>query len=181
MFLKILYSSINLKFRFTSDTYDASSVEKMENFLLACQKEISDGKLWLAMQANVLSDQSDTKDDFERRYKEMMTNLENLFTVPALNMNMRNGEKVNKACQEVKYIGTNSAYNVSETIVKLPPPTTSCSQSHQISQVLQAPSTSSSHEDPILIPVNENDLESNFQNILKPVLDLKTKKIGFTF
>merc|ERR1712018_929630 len=85
-----------------SDEYNATSIEKLENFLLACQQEMSDGKLWLAMQANVLSDQSKTESDFEGRYKEMMTKLENLFTVPTLNMNMRNGENINKACQEVE-------------------------------------------------------------------------------
>ena len=72
---------------------------------------MSDGKLWLAMQANVLSDQSWTDNNFEGRYKEMMTKLEKLFTVPSLNMNMRNGGKVNKACQEVKCQG-NVVYNV---------------------------------------------------------------------
>ena len=127
------------------------------------------------MQANVLSDQSHTRSDFEERYKEMMTNLENHFTVPTLNMNMRNGEKVNKACQSIEDQGPASEFNVSKTIDKLPPPTTSSSQSLQPSQSLQAPTTSSSQEEPILIPVHQDDLESDFQNILKPVLDLKTK------
>ena len=173
---RIFLTSIDLTFLFISDEYDASSVERLEKFLLACQKEMSDGKLWLAMQANVLSDQSYTLSDFEERYKEMMIKLENLFTIPTLNMNMRNGEKVNKACQEVESQG-NSSWKVSETIDKLPPPTTSSSQSLLPSQALQAPTTSSSQEEPIFIPVNEYDFESNFQKILKPVLDLNKKTL----
>ena len=39
------------------------------SFLLDCQKEISNNKLWIALQANALSDQSGTTDDFEKRFK----------------------------------------------------------------------------------------------------------------
>ena len=138
---------------------------------------MSDGKLWLAMQANVLSDQSYTEGDFDKRYKEMMAKLENLFTVPTLNMNMRNGEKVNKASQSVENQSGGTNFNVGETIDKLPPPTTLSSQSVQPSQALQAPPTSSSQGEPIFIPVHEDDLESHFQNILKTVLDFKKKNL----
>ena len=162
-----------MKFLFISDSIP--QIENLGNFLLACQNEVSDGKLWLALQANVLSDQRRTYDDFEEDYKRMMTMLESFFTIPTLSMNMRNGEKVNKASQLVE--NQNSTWKVNEAIDKLPPPTTSSSQSLQPSQALQSPTTKSSQEDPILIPVQGDDLESNFHDILKPVLDLKRKTL----
>ena len=50
-----------------SDQYYGSSVEKVESFLLECQKDICVGKFWVALQANVLSDQTRTSDDFDER------------------------------------------------------------------------------------------------------------------
>ena len=152
--------SIDTNFTFILDRYDDSSVEKLENFLIACQKEISKGKLWIALQANALSDQSNTENGFEDRYKRMMSKLEDIFIVPNLNTNMRNSGKINRACQGVVNQGGN-AFKVNNMIERLP-----------------SPVTNSPQEEPIFIPVHENDLKPNFQNILTPFLDFK-KKILF--
>ena len=47
-----------------SDCFDYLSIETLEHFLLDCQKEVVDGKLWIALQANVLSDLNDTSVSF---------------------------------------------------------------------------------------------------------------------
>ena len=101
---------------------------------------ILEGKLWVALQANVLSDLCSTKAGFEGEFKEMMSNLKILFTIPNLTRNMRNSENINKASQGLKDNDPN--YKVRNTIKKLPPP-----------------ATSSSNEEPILIPVHVNDFE----------------------
>ena len=70
---------------------------------------------------------------------------------------MRNSKNINKASQGLNYKG--SAYVVRNTIKQLPPPT-----------------TSSSNEEPFLIPVHENNFESNFQNILTEAVFNPKKK-----
>ena len=111
----------------------------------------------MALQANLLSDQSWTGDGFEDKFAEMMSNLKTLFAIPNLTRNMRNGEEINRATQGVNTFG--NSYEVRSTIEKLPPPT-----------------TSSSNEEPILIPVHGKDFESNFQNILNEALFDQKKK-----
>ena len=101
----------------------------------------------MALQANLLSDLSWTEDGFEGKFEEMMSDLKPLFAIPNLSRNMRNCEKINRASQGVKENA--DRYKVRNTIEKLPPPT-----------------TTSSNDEPILIPVHGNDFESNFQNIL---------------
>ena len=104
-------------------------------------------KLWVALQANLLSDLSYTDAGFEGKFKEMMSNLKTFFTIPNLTVNMRNNEKINQASQGVEQFA--SFYEIKNTIEKLPPPT-----------------TSRSNEEPILIPVHVNDFEANIQYIL---------------
>ena len=148
--------------------FGASSVKKLENFLYNCRKEIVDGKLWIALQANALSDQCDTKIGFDESFEKMKTNLENIFTFPDLSKNMRNSENINSAGQGVQQTSSNY-YKVSNAIEKLPPPTTSSSQ-----------------EKPLLIPIHENNFESNFKNMLneevfnpkKKTLILHTEKFN---
>ena len=111
----------------------------------------------MALQANVLSDTSYTKDSFEGKFEEMMSNLTTLFTIPKLTRNMRNSAVINKASQGVKDNGL--GYTVNNTIEKLPPPT-----------------TSTSNEKPILIRVHVNDFESNFHNILSEAVFNPKKK-----
>ena len=67
--VKILFSILsNIRFLFL-DRYGAISVEKLKNFLIDCQKKIIEGKLWVALQANVLSDVSYTDDGFEGKFE----------------------------------------------------------------------------------------------------------------
>ena len=106
----------------------------------------------------------------------MISNLEPIFTIPNLNTNMRNGKNVNRACQGVEN-NINPSYPVNKTIKKLPPPSNSSFPTPLSSQALQAPTTTSSEEEAILIPIQKNDFESKFQNILKPVLDLRKKTL----
>ena len=103
-----------------SDLYGSTSVDVLENFLLDCQKEISRGKLWIALQANVMSDQSMVGEDFEERFKEMISRLESVFYIPTLSKNMRNSGKITEASKNVKADEGNIAYQVSATIDKLP-------------------------------------------------------------
>ena len=119
-----------------SGQYDRDSVEKLKNFLINIRREIIDGKLWIALQANVLSDTSYHYyfDDFEESFKRSKNDLQNNFTVPALTKNMRNSEYINKTCQGVQQNIDN--YKIKEVIEKLPP--------------LQSPTTSSSQDKPIL-------------------------------
>ena len=108
---------------------------------------VVDGKLWIALQTNVLSDQIVTNYDFKDKFQEVMSNMTALFSIPNLTRNMRNGEKINKAS---KGVGDAAGfYNVNNTNEILPPPT-----------------TSSSNEEPILIPVNEKYFEFYFQSML---------------
>ena len=111
----------------------------------------------MAFQANALSDLCRTDDDFEGKFKEMIKNLKPSFTFPNLTRNMRNSENINQATQDVN--ATNSKIKVSNTIEKLPPPT-----------------TYKFNEEPIVIPVHANDFESNFQNILNEAVFNATKK-----
>ena len=78
----------------------------------------------------------------------MKMNLEKIFTFPDLSKNMRNSENINSAGQGVQPQKSYS-YQVSNAIEKLPPPTTSSSQ-----------------EKPILIPIKDKDFESKFKKIL---------------
>ena len=135
------------QFLLLEQKYDASSVEKLEKFLLNCQEKIIEGKFWAAFQANSLSDLCSRDAYFEGKFKEMMSDMKPLFTIPSLKRNMRNAENINKASQGLKQ--NSIIYKVRNTIEKLPPPT-----------------TSSSNKEPILIPVHLHDFESNFQNIL---------------
>jgi len=117
------------------------------------------GKLWVALQANVLSDVSYTIDGLEEKFKEMISNLTTLFTIPNLTRNMRNSQNINKVSQGVEE--TYATYKIANMIEKLPPPT-----------------TSSSNEESILIPVHYSDFESNFPNILsEAVFDSKKKTL----
>ena len=143
-----------------SDDYDHASVEKLENFLLSCQKEIADGKLWVALQANALSDQSDASDGFTERFKVMMSKLEDIFHLPTLSKNMRNNENINRASQGVQ--DSNLMYcRIADTIEKLPPQ-----------------KTSSFQEKPILIPVHASDFGSNFRTMLgENVLNRRKKTL----
>ena len=84
-----------------SGEFVVASVEKLENFLCSCKKEIVDGKLWIALQANALSDQCETEDSFDESFENMKTNLEKIFTFPNLSKNMRNSENINSAGQGV--------------------------------------------------------------------------------
>ena len=70
---------------------------------------------------------------------------------------MRNSENINQAAQDVD--AKNSYIKVSNTIEKLPPPT-----------------TSRSNEEPIVIPVHANDFVSNFHNILNEAVFHSEKK-----
>ena len=79
----------------------------------------------------------------------MKTNLENHFTFPDLSKNMRNNENINRAGQGVQQVVGYSDYQVSNAIEKLPPPTTSSSQ-----------------DKPLFIPINKGDFESNFKDML---------------
>ena len=120
---------------------------------------IKSGKLWVALQANQLSDQSSTassgtENNFVETFRCMLSKLEKTFAIPKLNKNMRNSEKINKASRELE------ANDLQETIEKLTSPVTSIFQ-----------------EDPILIPVHKGDLESNFQNILNKILKPKKKTL----
>ena len=114
----------------------------------------------MALQANVLSsDQSPVGKSFENIFNKMVSNLKTLFTIPDLSRNMRNSQNINKVSQSVKEVSFISKVN--NTIKKLPPPT-----------------TSSSNEEPILIPVHANDFESNFQSILnEAILNPKKKTL----
>ena len=96
--------------------FDASSVEKLENFLCNCRKEIVDGKLWIALQANALSDQCKTDNRFNSRYVAMKRYLMNIFTFPDLSKNMRNSENINSAGQGVQQEGY--GYKISDMIDK---------------------------------------------------------------
>ena len=119
-----------------------------------------DGKLWIALQANVLSDLNDTSVSFKKQFNAMMSNLENFFVMPKLKMNMRNSEKINKASHGVTDRNL-MYYKISDIIEKLPPLRTTSLQ-----------------EEPILVPVHENDFESNFKNMFdEKILDLKKKTL----
>merc|ERR1712126_707610 len=101
--------------------YYNSAVHKLEAFLLDCQKVIRNGKLWVALQANQLSDQSSTsysgnEDNFGETFRTMRSKLEKTFAMPALSKNMRNSEKINKASRELE------AKDLQETIEMLPSP-----------------------------------------------------------
>ena len=102
----------------------------------------------MALQVNQLSDQSRTKDDFEMKFKEMMSKVERSYVISKLNMNMRNSEKVNKVTHCL-HSDSESSYQVSEIVDKLPAPT----------------SLSSQHE-PVMIPVHQQDFASSFQSML---------------
>jgi len=128
--------------------FDASSAAKLENFLYNCRKGIVDGKLWIALQANALSDACNTGDGFEKSFEKIKTNLEKIFTFPDLSKNMRNSGNINSAGQGVQQSNAFD-YQVSNAIEKLPPPTISSSQ-----------------EKPLLIPIKEKDFEFNFKNML---------------
>lgn len=142
--------------------YFPDSVEKLKNFLLDIRKEIIDGKLWIALQANTLSDAGNTKGGFEESFKRSKNDLENYFTVPALTKNMRNSENINKTCQGVPVDGAINIL-VNRMIEKLPP--------------LHSPTTSSSQDKPIFIPIHQNDFDSNLKNILSEVLDQDKKTL----
>ena len=120
---------------------------------------IVEGKLWVALRANVFSDQTKVKDDFQSNFQRMMSNLATLFTIPSLNRNMRNSPNINKASQGLKE--TSSLFTVRSTIEKLQPPI-----------------TTSSNPEPKLIPVHMSIFESNFQEILsQAVFNLKKKTV----
>ena len=141
-----------------SDDYDQASIEKLENFLLSCQKEIADGKLWVALQANALSDQSDASDGFTERFKVMMSNLDDIFHIPKLSKNMRNVENINLASQGVQERNL-MYYRIADTIEKLPPQ-----------------KTLSFQEKPTLIPVHADIFGSNFRNMLGENILNRNKK-----
>jgi len=89
----------------------------------------------------------------------MMSNLTTLFTIPSLTRNMRNSKNINKASQGLNE--TSYLFKVRNTIEKLPPPI-----------------TSSSNQEPILIPVHISTFESNFQDILgEAAFDLQKKTL----
>ena len=143
-----------------SDQYDSLSVERLEKFLMDGRKEISTGKFWVALQANVLSDQSMTSSDFEGKFKIMMSKANGMFTIPNLDKNMRNAERINEGTQIV-HRGLFVGYKLSDTIEKLP-----------------APTTSSYHERPTLITTSTLNFESNFQNMLyEEIFDPKQKTL----
>ena len=140
-----------------SDCFDRSSIIELENFLLSCQKEISDGKLWIALQANAFADQNHISFEFDERFQQMIFNIENIFTIPNLTKNMRNSENINKASKGV--IQTKNFFTVSNTIKKLPSLTTSSPQ-----------------REPIVIPFYQRDFENNFKNMLDNEISNPEKK-----
>ena len=108
----------------------------------------------------MLSDQCGTKDDFNESCEKIKIKLDSLFTFPDLSRNMRNSESINSAGQGVQRI-EGSPYTITNLIRKLPPPTLSSYQ-----------------EKPFLIPIEEKDFESSFQNILnKEVFNPKKKTL----
>ena len=78
---------------------------------------------------------------------------------------MRNSGNINKASKDLK--GHESNYGkVSKIIEPLPPPHAS-----------ESLTTFTSKEEPILIPIHQNDFESCFKDILEPILDLTKKTL----
>lgn len=95
----------------------------------------------------------------------MVSELANVFWFPKLSKNMRNSGNINKASKNLKGHKLNYG-KVSNILEPLPSPNKA-----------ESLTTSISEEEPILIPIHQNDFESNFKDILEPILDLKKKTL----
>ena len=95
----------------------------------------------------------------------MVSELANVFWFPKLSKNMRNSGNISKASKDLKGHKLNYG-QVSNILEPLPSPNKA-----------ESITTSISEEEPILIPIHQNDFESNFKDILEPILDLKKKTL----
>ena len=76
----------------------------LERFLADCKEIIVGGNNWIAFQANMWSDQGQTNNDFEEKYKLIMINMSKYLAIPTLTRNMRNSDNINKVFQGLKEI-----------------------------------------------------------------------------
>ena len=76
----------------------------LERFLADCNEIIVGGNNWIAFQANMWSDQGQTNNDFEEKYKLIMINMSKYLAIPTLTRNMRNSDNINKVFQGLKEI-----------------------------------------------------------------------------